>query len=659
MALTSDNRYIISGCELSLKIFDLYAKLPEEPEFIKPQISGMKEMVYEPFQSFSIQDPSIFKQEFHFVYEGIKQLSVFNCVDDFLFEKAPEYSVSQALKQKELFVLPFRWTILHLVSVFAHHDFIEQMPEYSEFQMPFLLDAFNRTPFHYLIAHKNMNFITVNIVFRYTCDYLEDCSSKNPYEFQKIIESLSPLLPFILQKIENKSRQRFFSMVYAKSPAPHSNPVPLFGTSLFSDSAVISDSPVLTQEIKRQIWGSGETAQIEFRSNFLCLDYDILSQDMNEISECIKQQKSEEFFKIPAITKLIDHLWKQAEIPLMIFFAFYSAFIIALSVYLTFDDRSLPYEITLLAVSALLTINELWQLVNLKTDYLMNAWNLLDLAHLFLTAAFLIARIADNDNELARAWISTFIIVLGYLRWISLLKIFKPTRNLIQVVMTVVKDMVSFITIIVLIIVGFSVIFLVFNREAGYGDYLYEAYNVMYGPVDIDEGAAWPFSQKLIMAMLAFFLNVVLLNLLISIMGDSYGKVLEIRDLTDSLTRLEMISEAAIYRKFLRPKHQTKRGFLVYCLPVELNDDDENGKNSELESAIKTMKKLIQKNNEESRQEIQTLKEKVQENNLRLEATMKNEISNMRAEITNMKTEIFTYLQNEFSKLNSSTAIKK
>jgi gas vesicle protein len=433
-------------------------------------------------------------------------------------------------------------------------------------------------------------------------------------------------------------------MVYTKSSIAHSDPAPLFGTNL-SENAFVSDSPVLTQQARGQIWNKEGTSQIEFRSNFLCLDYDILSQDMNEMSECLKSQKSEEFFKIPAINKLIDHLWKQAETPLMIFFAFYSAFIIALSVYLTFEDRSLAYEITLLATSALLIANELCQLVNLKMDYLTDAWNWLDLAQLFLTAAFLIARIAENDNELARAWISTFIIVLGYLRWISLLKIFGPTRNLIQVVVTVVKDMVSFITIIALIIVGFSVIFLVFNREAGYGDYLYEAYNVMYGPVDIDDGAAWPFSQKLIMAVLAFFLNVVLLNLLISIMGDSYGQVLEMREKTDSLTRLEMISEAAVYRKFLKQKHQTKRGYLVYCLPVELGED-ESSQNSELESVIKTMKKLIQKNNEESKKEIQTLKDKVQENNLRLEASMKKEISSM-------KTEIFTYLQNEFSKLNS------
>jgi len=349
-------------------------------------------------------------------------------VDDFLFDKPAEYSVSRAIKQPKLFVLPFRWTILHIVSIHANHEFIAKMPDYTQFQMPFLLDTFDRTPFHYLVSHKNVNSITVNIIFGYLCDYLEDCHLKNPFEFQKIVDSLTPLLPFIFQKIEIKSRQRFLLMIYTKSTVPYSNPVPIFGTIL-SESAFFCDSPVLTQETRQKIWDDQGTAQVEFRSNFLYLDYDILSQDMNDLIGCLKMQKGEEMFKMPVVMRLIDHLWGQAEKPLIIFFALYSMFTIGLSVYLTLKDRCLPYEITLLAISVLFTANEFWQILNLKTSYLEDLWNWLDLAHLLLTVAFLIARIADNDNELARAWISTLIIVLGYLRWISLLKIFKPTSQ--------------------------------------------------------------------------------------------------------------------------------------------------------------------------------------------------------------------------------------
>ena len=207
--------------------------------------------------------------------------------------------------------------------------------------------------------------------------------------------------------------------------------------------------------------------------------------------------------------------------------------------------------------------------------------------------------------------------------------------------------MLSFIIVIALIIIGFSLVFLVFNREAGYGDYLYEAYNVLYGPLDIEEDAAWPFSQKLIMAVLAFFLNVVLLNLLISIMGDSYGQVLEMRDKTDALTRLEMIEEAVIYRKLFQPNYQTRRGHLVRCLPVELEDGD--NENVELGSIIKNVKNIIQQNNElkqEMKNEISTNRNEI----LTIKTDLKNEISTIQNEMLNLKETILS----EFSKLKTS-----
>jgi len=588
---------------------------------------------------------------------------VFGSVDHFLFQESIEYAVSQVTKLPELTVLPFRWNILHIVSVYANHGFIEKMPAYSQFKVPFLVDSFNHTPLHYLIAHKNVNSITVNIMFRFICDYLEDCHLKNPHEFEQIVKSVTPLFPLIFQRIETKSRHRFLRIIYAKSPAPCGLPLPTFGNFISRD-AVFSDSPVLIQETRDKIWNDQGTTQVEFRSNFLHLDYDILSQDMNSMVNCLKEQESEEIFKLPVIMRLIDHLWRQAATPLMIFFALYSAFIIALSVYLTFDDRSLPFEIALLAVSVLFTVNEFWQVFHLRMSYLESLWNWLDLAHLLLTISFLITRIADDENELARAWISAIIIIFGYIRWISLLKIFKPTRNLIQVVLTILKDMVSFIIIIASIIVALSLVFLVFNREAGYGNYLYEAYNVLYGPTDIGDGAAWPFSQKLIMAVLAFFLNVVLLNLLISIMGDSYGQVLEMRDRTDALTRLEMISEAVIYKKFFKRSHQTKRGCLVYCLP--LGFEEENGENPELESSIKVIKNIIQKNNNGSKKELQSLKtsnETMKEEIARMKNEMfqvKNELSHLKASnesIIASNEALFLYLKSEFSSLKAAGII--
>jgi len=152
--------------------------------------------------------------------------------------------------------------------------------------------------------------------------------------------------------------------------------------------------------------------------------------------------------------------------------------------------------------------------------------------------------------------------------------------------------------------------------------------------MDINEDAAWPFSQKLLMATLAFFLNVVLLNLLISIMGESYDDVKEMRVKTDALTRLEMISEATIYRKLVQFNHQTKRGHLVYCLPVEL-EEDESEQNLDTETFLKTQQK-----NEEQQTLMAVRMLKMEEGMMKMEK-----------EMLNLKETILS----EFSKLKAST----
>ena len=153
--------------------------------------------------------------------------------------------------------------------------------------------------------------------------------------------------------------------------------------------------------------------------------------------------------------------------------------------------------------------------------------------------------------------------------------------------------------IIAIIIFGFSIIFLVFERENEYGIYLYNTYSILYGPLDIDDDAKYSVSLKLIMVVIAFLLNVLLLNLLISIMGDSYDKILEKRDKTDALTRLEMMSEAMTYMKFLKTNYKSKRGYLVYCLSLDV-EEDENAPD-EWEGRINVMKKLLKQNAEETK----------------------------------------------------------
>jgi len=387
------------------------------------------------------------------------------------------------------------------------------------------------------------------------------------------------------------------------------------------------------------MWENGED-QMDFRTNIINLDYNVLSNDMDKTVRCLSKQKNEEVFKTTLIIDLINHLWDQTHLFLQINFLLFSAYVIALSVYLSFEDRTLPYETVILACAGAFSFAEGLQIANLKQDYFKDPWNWIDIVFHPLTIAYVIARMLGTEDELVRAWISTIILLFGYLRWISYLRIFKPTRNLIQVVVTVVNDMKSFIIIIALIIIGFSFIFLVFNRGRLYGYYLYNSYGSLYGPVDDDDSSS---SEKFFIALIAFLLNVILLNLLISIMGDSYAKVLEKRIKTDSLTRLDMISEATTFLRFLRRKKALNRGFLVLCESLNsTGDDDDDNAGDEWEERIAILKNLLRQSEDSAQKEMKALQHnltRTEEKRKDNEEKLQQKVSSLEAELEKMRKE--------------------
>ena len=359
----------------------------------------------------------------------MKSYSVFNSVDDFLFEpKAPVSTlIACAINCQELSVQPFAWNILHIAALQANHTFIKELPEISgQFKVPFLLDRFGKTPLHYLIANRRVDYTSINCMFSYICDYLEASYKNNIYEFQNIMKSLTVLIPFILNKLDPRHKERFLTISLAASPVPYSKELPPFGQA--ASMSCFSEIPVFDETAKSQIWKDGETA-VSCQTNFLQLDYNAHSDDMKVMVDLMIKQKSEDFFKTPLVSKLIDHLWSQTQPPLIFIFLVFSIFMSGLSVYLCLAERNLVFEVVLLALSGVFILAECLQIHDLGKDYLKNFWNLLDLSHLFLTVAFLITRLADNEDELARAWISTIIVLLGYLRWVSFLRIFQATSN--------------------------------------------------------------------------------------------------------------------------------------------------------------------------------------------------------------------------------------
>ena len=227
------------------------------------------------------------------------------------------------------------------------------------------------------------------------------------------------LAPFIMQK--DLIFRNYSNIIY------NFNNIKIF--THYNENPLIKKT-LSTQEVQDLIWDDGQE-QVMFKTNFLLMDYNVTSTDMQNVIKSLRKQKNEEVFKTQMVNKLLDYLWKQTRRILEITFVIFSIFMIIFSVYVCLEDPSLAYEICILIFTGSLVWAEILQMLHLKENYFSDLWNWLDVTHLCLTSAFIITRILQDENELARAWISSILILMGYLRWVSYLRLFKPTSNFI------------------------------------------------------------------------------------------------------------------------------------------------------------------------------------------------------------------------------------
>lgn len=103
-------------------------------------------------------------------------------------------------------------------------------------------------------------------------------------------------------------------------------------------------------------------------------------------------------------------------------------------------------------------------------EYFDNIWNLVDIGCYSLFVFYCLTKMSESPNVNERspntlhlAIISTIFIQI---RFISQLNVFDRTRNLVRMTIEVFKDMISFLSILCVAVIGASLIFFLIRRDA-------------------------------------------------------------------------------------------------------------------------------------------------------------------------------------------------
>ncbi|OMJ85136.1 hypothetical protein SteCoe_13602 [Stentor coeruleus] len=324
---------------------------------------------------------------------------------------------------------------------------------------------------------------------------------------------------------------------------------------------------------------------IKFTQTFVKINLNLGSQESIDFMESLIICENKLIIKTELIQTILNNKWKRIKILIMIQSLIYVVYIVALAMFSTtyFNGNFLIFPFV---ISQLLLIYEVFQMIPGPLNYLQDIWNIIDLSRAALFIAYSIEFWQNNDGN--REMLS-IIVFLTWIRGITYFRIFDSTRYYVNLLFVVIKDMIAFFIIFFYSIVGFGLVFFAFDEESDYFDYLTGTFNLSFGDINTDG------YNKLQWLYYFFFMvlnPIVELNLLISIMSDTYSRVQENLEIADSLGLCSLIIE--IERLFFWRRRLNNKSYIHKC-DIERFVAQENTESSQIKDLKRTVKDIALK----------------------------------------------------------------
>ena len=166
------------------------------------------------------------------------------------------------------------------------------------------------------------------------------------------------------------------------------------------------------------------------------------------------------------------------------------------------------------------------------------------------------------------------------------------------------KEIRSFLAVLSFIVIGSSLIFFQFDDESTtYADRLLFVYGLIYASFDT---TGFSLSQIIYLIVVTVLLSVILLNLLIALMTDTYQRIEDSAALTDGIERVYMILETVVMKraysrtvnlfrgKRQRPDKHKENSFKGYLFSVEkVTSTVEKDTNGDWDGRVNAMRKIV------------------------------------------------------------------
>lgn len=446
------------------------------------------------------------------------------------------------------FICPYNVSLLHILTFASHNKMLKRAIAKGA---KFFKTRSGETPLSIALARKSK--ICAEILIKM---FSSDDLSEKPY----IFEYLKGLLPIL-----NLSSLPSLHILYQSAfPILESSDLPTFGTFrqkppvlMMSDTGKID--PDLFVPIKKKKNHTLTDSEVEFRRSLLCIDLSPGSKKCIIFMRSLLQCSNTEIFRTEFIKTLLKYKWRQIRWVLMVQACLYIVLVSSIMVH-TLLDRSHPAPIIIaLTINTFFLAYETSQAYSGLLSYLTDVWNILDASRIIILYFHGILTLIQVNSETE----DVLLMLLNLITWARLIgyfRIFDETRYLIHMITQIVNDLGPFLILFLLSNIGATFTFYSNDFDTDFGNEILSTYGISYG--------SWEFEQDNNLKYTIFFCvslmnTLILLNLLIALISDTYQRVRGQLDIVDMQELADIILEVDSIMIWNRNKG--KRNYLVSC----------------------------------------------------------------------------------------------
>lgn len=412
----------------------------------------------------------------------------------------------------DLKLSPFGINILH---IYCYYGYADKLKAALNSGCIIIKRETGESPLKYAIERNSQK--CIDVILEYIVQLYTDNDTRLHSFICAISEDIVPLVSKGSVYLAEFFEALFFQADQKDLPVTG---VPLHDlpSYIFSKFYFINSQDFIYEESESLAISKADEVFLNFSSARFPYNYENGSLSSIALLKSIRESAYPEIYSIPYIQSLITLKWNSLWHLTLILTLLYWISLSMLTFLIFYGLEDLYLNISFISLSALFLIYEVLQCIALKQEYFYNIWNGIDI----LRGVLSIVWISLGMNSIHIGLLTWMVVMLSWLRGLTYFRAFAYTRYFVRMILETAKDSLAFMVILMYSTFGFGVLSAVASPEIeNIGEAWKASYVLNHGEFSTD---GYNLLQWTCFT-LATLINVILmLNLLISILGDSFER---------------------------------------------------------------------------------------------------------------------------------------